>query len=60
MLADPGIDHRFPLPVAFLVPERRPRHGLAGEGLQFLPTLFQLRGKAQRREAVVTVVALHS
>ena len=54
----PGLDRRFLLPIAFLVPERRPRHGLAGESLQFLPALLQPRGEAQRREAVVTVVAL--
>ena len=51
-----GLDHRFLLPVALLVPEHRPRHGLAGEGLQLAPALFQPRGEAQRREAVVAVV----
>ena len=53
-----GLDHRFLLPVAFLVPERRPRHGLSGERLQLAPAIFQPRGEAQRREAVVPVVAL--
>ena len=53
-----GLDRRFLLPVAFLVPERRPRHRLSGESLQIAPALFQPLGESQRREAVVPVVAL--
>ena len=41
-----GLDRRFLLPVAFLVPERRPRHRLSGESLQIAPALFQPLGEA--------------
>ena len=53
-----GLDRRFLLLVAFLVPKRGARHGLSGESLQFAPARFQPRGETQRREAVVAVVAL--
>ena len=50
------LDRRFLLPVAFLVPEGRPRHRLSGRGFQLAPALLQPLGEAQRREAVVAVV----
>ena len=48
----------FPLLLALLLPERRPRHGLPGQVPELAPAGLQPLGEAQGRQAVVPVVTL--
>ena len=49
----------FPLLLALVLPQRRPRHGFAGQVLELAAAGLQPLAEAQGRQAVVPVVALY-